>query len=120
MTIALWIINVILALVFLGAGGMHAFQPQEKLVASGMGWAADNSPAFIKAIGWLEILGAIGLIVPMATDIAPILTPLAAIGLAVVMSGAVVTHARRKESVTTEAILVALAIASAVIGFIAL
>lgn len=56
----------------------------------------------------------------MATDIAPILTPLAAIGLAVVMSGAVVTHARRKESVTTEAILVALAIASAVIGFIAL
>lgn len=120
MTIALWIINVILALVFLAAGGMHAFQSQEKLVASGMGWAADSSPAFIKTVGWLEIIGAVGLIAPLASDIAPILTPLAAIGLAVVMSGAVVTHARRHEKVTTEVTLVLLAIVSAVIGFIAL
>ena len=120
MTIALWIINVILALVFLAAGGMHAFQSQEKLVASGMGWAGETSPGLIKTIGWLEILGAIGLIVPFATDIAPILTPLAARGLAVVMVGAVVTHARRKESVTVEAILVVAAIASAIIGFIAI
>jgi len=50
------------------------------------------------SIGAFEILGAIGLIVPAVTGIAPILVPLAALGLVVVMLGAAVVHTRRKES----------------------
>jgi hypothetical protein len=49
-------------------------------------------------IGLAEILGAIGLVVPAAVHIAPILVPLAAVGLALVMAGAAVVHARRKEA----------------------
>lgn len=120
MTITMWILNIILALVFLGAGGMHAFQSKEKLASSGMGWAADMSSGTVKAIGWLEILGAVGLILPIATGIAKILSPIAAIGLAVVMIGAVVTHVRRKESPVVQTVLCVLAIVAAVIGFLAI
>ncbi len=120
MTVALWIINILLAVVFLAAGAMHAFQSREKLVSSGMAWAGDTSTGMVKTIGWLEILGAIGLIAPMASGIAPILTPLAAVGLTIVMLGAVYTHAKRKESVVVEAVLAVLALVSAILGFIVL
>lgn len=118
MTIAMWILNIIVALVFLGAGGMHAFQSREKLASSGMGWAADMSSGTVKTVGWLEIIGAVGLIVPIATGIVKILAPIAAICLAVVMIGAVVTHARRKESVTVELVLCLLAVAAALVAFL--
>ncbi len=96
MNIFLWIVAGLLALGFLGAGAMKLSQPREKLAAS-MGWVEDFSPPMVKAIGALEVLGALGLILPAATGIAPILTPLAAVGLALVMVGAIVTHLRRKE-----------------------
>lgn len=118
-TIALWIINILLALVFLSAGAMHAFRPRQAL-AETMAWTADSSDAMVKTIGALELLGAIGLILPLATGIAPILTPIAAIGLAIVMIGAIATHARRKEPVITEAALALAAAASAVLGFVVL
>ncbi|MCB0910137.1 MAG: DoxX family protein [Propionibacteriaceae bacterium] len=119
MTIALWIVNILLALVFLAAGAMHAFRPREALAES-MAWTADSSDAAVKTIGALELLGAIGLILPLATGIAPILTPIAAIGLAAVMVGAIATHARRSEPVTTEAVLALVAVASAILGFLVL
>lgn len=118
MTIALWILNIVLALVFLGAGVMHAFRPVDKLVESGMGWAGDMAPGLVKTIGILEILGAVGLIVPRATGLAPILTPIAAIGLAIVMVGAIPTHIRRKEPFTFQLVLGLLSVASAVLGFL--
>jgi uncharacterized membrane protein YphA (DoxX/SURF4 family) len=62
-----------------------------------MGWVDDYPDSMVKAIGVLEILAAIGLILPAVLDIAPILVPLAATGVAIIMIGAIVVHARRKE-----------------------
>jgi uncharacterized membrane protein YphA (DoxX/SURF4 family) len=97
MNIVLWVIAGLLAAAFLGAGLMKLTRPREKLAASGMAWTEDFSPGVIKTIGALELLAAIGLILPAALNIAPVLVPLAATGLAVVMIGAMITHARRRE-----------------------
>ena len=63
----------------------------------------------------LEVLGAIGLIVPAATGIAPILTPVAALGLALVMAAAVLVHVRRKEQFASPLVLGVLALVVAVL-----
>ena len=97
MDIALWIIAGILAAAFLAAGLMKLSQPKEKLAASGQAWTNDFSAGTIKLIGTLEILAAIGLILPAALGIAPVLVPLAATGLVLVMVGAAITHALRHE-----------------------
>ncbi|GIE82910.1 hypothetical protein Aph02nite_88600 [Actinoplanes philippinensis] len=100
MNIVLWVIAGLLAAAFLGAGVMKLSQPKEKLAASGMTWTEDFSAAAVKGIGAVELLGAIGLILPAALDVAPILVPLAATGLALAMIGAMVVHVRRKELAT--------------------
>jgi uncharacterized membrane protein YphA (DoxX/SURF4 family) len=94
--IALWIAQILLAAAFLGAGLMKLTQPKDK-IAQSMAWAGDFSPTVIKLIGLVEVLGALGLVLPAVTDIAPVLVPAAALGLAIVMVGAIVTHARRGE-----------------------
>ncbi|MDT5041007.1 MAG: hypothetical protein QOE51_1992 [Actinoplanes sp.] len=96
MNIALWIVASLLALGFLAGGSMKAFRPKEDL-RKNMGWVDDFSPGMVKTIGVLEILAAIGLILPPALDIAPIFAPLAALGLVLMMIGAIVVHTRRKE-----------------------
>jgi hypothetical protein len=60
-------------------------------------WVEDFSQGTVRFIGIMELLGALGLILPAATGIAPILTPIAATGLAVMMVLAAATHIRRKE-----------------------
>jgi hypothetical protein len=95
--VVLWIIAGVLAAAFLAAGLMKAGQPKKKLADSGMGWVEDFSPGMVKTIGALEVLGAIGLILPAAVDVAPVLVPLAATGLVLLMLGAAITHARRRE-----------------------
>jgi uncharacterized membrane protein YphA (DoxX/SURF4 family) len=97
MNIALWIVQGILAAVFLLAGLMKIAQPKEKL-ATNMGWVNDFSGSQVRAIGIVEILGAVGLILPAVTGILPILTPLASVGLVLNMIGATITHQRRGES----------------------
>ena len=114
MNIVLWIIAGLLALAFAGAGLMKLAQPKEKLAASGMGWTEQFSPAAVKAIGALELLAAIGLILPAALDIAPILVPIAALGLIALMIGAALTHARRKENPMIGANLLLLVLAAVV------
>jgi uncharacterized membrane protein YphA (DoxX/SURF4 family) len=112
MNIVLWILAALLAALFLAAGAMKLAQPKEKLAVSpNMAWAADFSPGALKTIGALEVLAAIGLILPAALGIVPVLVPLAATGLVLLMVGAAITHARRKESraVVTNAVLVLLA-----------
>ncbi len=96
MNIALWIAQILLALAFAAAGIMKSTQPHEKLAAN-MGWVGDYSPGFVRFVGIVEIIGALGLILPAVTGIAPILTPIAASGLAIEQAGAIVVHARRKE-----------------------
>jgi DoxX-like family len=90
MNLALWVAAIVLAAAFAGSGLMKQFVPKDKLVTSGQGWAQDFSPTSIRLIGLVEVLGAAGLILPAITHIAPILVPLAAIGLALVMVGAAI------------------------------
>jgi uncharacterized membrane protein YphA (DoxX/SURF4 family) len=112
MNLALWIIAIVLAVAFAGSGLLKLVRNKEQLVASGFGWAEDFSPSTIRLIGVAEILGAIGLVLPAAVHIAPILVPVAAVGLALVMVGAAVVHGRRKEApmVAINAVLLALAV----------
>jgi hypothetical protein len=98
MNITLWIIAGLLAAAFLASGAMKLVQPKEKLAALGMGWVEDFSAGTIRAIGTLEVLAAVGLILPAALDIAPVLVPLAAVGLILLMAGAIITHLRRHEA----------------------
>ncbi|MCP2329134.1 putative membrane protein YphA (DoxX/SURF4 family) [Hamadaea flava] len=97
MNVVLWIVAGLLALAFLGSGLMKVSQTPAKLATMGMGWAVDFSPAAVKTIGGLELLAAIGLILPALLDIAPVFVPLAALGLVLVMIGAMVVHGRRNE-----------------------
>jgi hypothetical protein len=99
LNVVLWIAAGLLAALYLAAGGMKLATPREKLLENpNMGWTADFSAAAIKGIGAIEIVGAIGLILPWALDIAPVLTPLAATGLAIIQIGAIIVHGRRKET----------------------
>ena len=98
MNLTLWIIAGLLAALFLVAGASKLFIPQEKLAkAPGAGWVLDFSAGFVKALGVVEILGAVGLILPALLDIAPIPVPLAAVGLALMMAGASIVMFRRQE-----------------------
>ena len=99
MNLALWIVAIVLAASFAGSGLMKLAVPKDKLVKLGQGWAQDFSPNHIRLIGFVEVLGAAGLILPAVTHIAPILVPLAAVGLVLVMVGAAIVHARDRKSV---------------------
>ena len=97
MNIALWTVQVLLALVFAASGFMKVSQPMANLSKNMGGWVDDFGPRYVRLIGTLEILGAIGLIIPAVTHILPWLTSVAAIGLALTMIGAIILHGRRKE-----------------------
>ncbi|WP_067500872.1 DoxX family protein [Actinoplanes sp. TFC3] len=112
MNVALWIVAGLLAVAMLGAGVMKVLRSREQLAASGMGWASDFSPGMVKAIGALEVLAAIGLILPALLDIAPIFVPLAAVGVVLMMIGAVIVHARRHELNTAAPSIVFLVLAA--------
>ncbi|MGV3575112.1 MAG: DoxX family protein [Devosia sp.] len=78
--IGLWVAQAVLAAVYVMAGFMKLTQPIDALVASGMSYAGDYPEMLTRFIGTMEVLGAIGIILPAATRIAPFLTPLAALG----------------------------------------
>ena len=119
MNIALWIVAGLLALAFLAAGAMKLAKSRAQLAESGMAWTEDFSDSQVKLIGLVEVLGALGLILPAALGIAEILTPLAAAGLALTMLGATVVHARRgeKSNIPVTLVLAALAAFVAVMRF---
>ena len=114
MNVALWIVAGLLAVVLLGSSA-KMFVPKEKM-AGMLGdqsrWVEDFSPGALKAIGVLELLGAVGLILPAALDIAPVLVPLAASGAVLLFVGAVITRLRRGERATIVVDLVYLAMAA--------
>lgn len=93
-------------------------QPKDKLETK-MAWVKDFTPTQVKALGALEVLAAIGLAAPLIFDIAPILVPLAATGLVLMMIGAIVTHARLKEypMIAMNVVLGAVAVVVAVWGY---
>jgi uncharacterized membrane protein len=112
MNIALWIVAGLLAVAVLASGAMKLTWPKQKLAAFGMGWVEDFSAGAVKAIGTLEVLGGVGLILPAALGIAPVVVPLAAVGLVVLMAGAIITHLRRHEArvIASPTALLALAV----------
>lgn len=97
MTRLVWVLQMLLALAFAGAGASKLTSSRADLIANGMGWAEGFSDTQVQLIGAAEVAGAIGLIVPAATGITPVLTPIAAAALAFLMGGAVMTHAQRGE-----------------------
>jgi hypothetical protein len=114
MTTALWIAQGFAALVFFLTGTLKVVTPKEKL-ARKMYWAATWPPGRIKLLGLAEVAGAIGLVLPGALHIAPVLTPIAAVYLAVLMLGAVQTHRRLHES-PVPALVLALVCAGIAVG----
>jgi uncharacterized membrane protein YphA (DoxX/SURF4 family) len=96
MNVAIWVLQILLALAFLLAGVTKVSQPRQKLAAS-MGWVEDFSDTGVRTIGALEVLAGVALLMPAVTGVATVLVPLAAVGLVLLMVGAAVTHRRRGE-----------------------
>ena len=98
MNLTLWIVAGLLAVAYLAGGIVKLVVPREKFATfPTAGWANDFSSGSFKALGVLEILAAIGLVLPAVLDIAPVLVPLAALGLVLYMAGATFTRLRRHE-----------------------
>lgn len=99
MNIALWVVQGLLAALYLAAGLMKLVRPREQMVASGnFNWAKDMTDGAVKGIGAVEVLGALGLVLPWLTGIAPVLTPIAAVGLVIVQVLAARVHLRLGET----------------------
>jgi hypothetical protein len=108
----LWIAQGFVALVVTLAGTTKLAVPRE-ILQTRMHWASSWPRARIKLLGLAEVAGAVGLVVPVATGIAPVLTPIAALCVAVLMVGAVRTHQRLGEGFVAAAIIGALCVAIA-------
>jgi putative oxidoreductase len=97
---ALWIVQILLAIVFLMTGAMKAFMPLAD-VARTMHWVPDVPAGLVRFIGLAELAGALALLLPSATKIYPKLTPLAAVGLGVVVVIGAILHFTRGEGALT-------------------
>jgi uncharacterized membrane protein YphA (DoxX/SURF4 family) len=98
MNIALWIAQGLLAAMYLMAGSMKAFQPSKIRENPQMTWAHGRQDNFIRFVGTSELLGALGLILPLVTGILPWLTVLAAAGLTIIQMLAIFTeHLPKRE-----------------------
>lgn len=98
MNIALWVAQVLLAGMYGMAGGMKTFQPDGVRKNPQMTWAHDKQDGYIRFVGTSELLGALGLILPILTGILPGLTPLAAVGLSIIQLLAIfIVHLPKKE-----------------------
>jgi uncharacterized membrane protein YphA (DoxX/SURF4 family) len=95
--VAVWGLQVLLALAFGAAGVMKLVTPVDQLAASGMAWTTALPPIAVTLIGVAEVLGAVGLILPAATRIRPELTLVAAAALGIMQVLAAVFHVARGE-----------------------
>jgi uncharacterized membrane protein YphA (DoxX/SURF4 family) len=96
MNTALWILQGLIAAMFAMAGIMKLGKSRDDLMnQKDMSWVESVSTGNIKLIGLLELLAAVGLIVPQLTGILPWMTPSAALGLVLTMAGAMVLHVKR-------------------------
>ena len=108
MNLALWVVQGLLAVVFLMTGGLKVAWPKEKLLER-MHALEDIDPIQIKMIGIVEIMATLGLILPWLLNILPWLTPLAAVGCILLMIGAIRTHLQRGEGIAVQVIILILA-----------
>jgi uncharacterized membrane protein YphA (DoxX/SURF4 family) len=96
LNLALWIVQIVIGAAFVLAGVMKTTRPVDEL-AKRMGWVSLVSPGMVRFIGAAELAGGLGVVLPWATHIAPILTPIAAAGLVIVMILAAGLHIKRSE-----------------------
>lgn len=96
MKIVTWIASALLALAFLAAGGGKLLAPAAELQQSAQGVPV----ALLRLAGVAEVLGALGLVLPAATRVLPVLTPIAAAGLVLTMIGATITNVAVGEPAT--------------------
>lgn len=94
MTVAYWLVAGLLALFYLYAGGVKVIRSRERLQPM-MAWVDRTPMPVVRLLGTLEVLGAIGLILPPSTGVAPWLAVAAAGGFVVLQVGATVVHLRR-------------------------
>ena len=121
MLVAYWIVAGFLALTYLVVGGIKVAMDRQRLRAM-WPWTGDLRPATVRLIGVLEILGALGLVLPVLTGIAEWLAVAAAVGLVIVPLGGLVVHVRRGEGsqVAPNVVLAAVAVAAVWLGVAAL
>ncbi|MDR6551752.1 DoxX family protein [Paenibacillus qinlingensis] len=112
MNLALWIATGLLAVVALAGGTSKTFMSKERLAKyPGGGWVKGFPASFLKSIGVLEILAAVGLILPALLNIAPFMVPVTAICWVLVMIGAIIIHLRHGHAKPVVANLIYLALA---------
>ena len=98
---------------FIIAGSMKSLNYEKALES--LAWVKDSSRSFVTFVGVAELLGGIGLILPQALDIYQLLTPIAAVGLAIIMLLAILYHLKRKESaITMNIVLLIIAVVVAI------
>lgn len=112
MNVLLWIVQVLLAAIFLASGATKVTMSKPRMIATGQTGVAPFPLPVIRLAAVAEILAAVGLVLPAATGVAAVLTPLAALGLMIVMVGAAASHASLREypQVGLNALLFALAL----------
>jgi DoxX-like protein len=120
MNTALWVVTGLLAAVLL-VSTSKAFVPRERIAAVGAAgeWVLDFSPAALRGIAALELLAAVGLILPPVLGIAPVLVPVTASCVALLFVGAVIMRLRRGErhTIIPDLIYLVLALVVAVARF---
>lgn len=112
MNTALWIVAGFLALVFAAGGAGKLTIDRDRIAAMpGGAWVRDFSPGAVRALGVVDLLAAAGLVLPAALDIVPVLVPVAAVGVVLLMIGAVVVRLRHgsRGPVVVDAVYLALA-----------
>lgn len=115
-----WVLAGLLAGMMVIAGATKLATPHPRLLEDPrMEWAGDFTAGQVKVIATAELLGAVGLVVPWLLDVAPVLTPIAALCLAAILVGAAVVHSRREEwtALAMPTALAALAVVVAVLRF---
>ncbi|MQA84910.1 MAG: DoxX family protein [Streptosporangiales bacterium] len=113
MNAALWICQGLLAAIFLVSGTAKISQSRERLLATGQTGIAPFPMPVVRLTAFCELLGVVG-ILPRLTGIAPVLTPMAAIGFGVVMIGAAASHLKLGEPWTALANIAILAVCALV------
>ena len=109
MNTTLWIVQSLLELAFMAAGAMKLFAYEKYETMSEKKGPTGLTRGLITFIGIAELAGGLGVVLPAATNIAPWLSPWAAVGIATIMLLAIGFHARRRESMVAPAIFFLLA-----------
>ena len=120
MNTVIWILQGMIGMMFLMAGFMKVSNTKDDLKIKGNGrmdWVEDLSMVNIRMIGIIEILAAVGLILPQWTGILPWLTPLSAAGLVLTMMGSMILHMRRGDGVKSISVNIMLLLLAAFVAY---